>query len=102
MKVRVFKIFGREVLRIETHEEVTVSDVVQAMLAHREMMHLEEECEECEGDECECEEEEEAEVCACCGEALTEDDIIAARFSTMTERLVWDARTEDYPEDDES
>ena len=101
MKVKVVKLFGREVLRIEIHEEVTVSDVVQAMLAHREMMHLEEECEECE-----CEEEEEAEVCACCGEALTEDDIIAARFSTMTdgmrlgERLVWDARVDDEEPDE--
>lgn len=89
MRVRVFKVFGREVLRVETHEEVTVSDVVAAMLAHRQALD-EEECEE---------EAEEDDCCEYCGEPLTEDDIIAARFSTMTERLVWDARTEEEDED---
>lgn len=82
MRIKVFKVFGREVLRIENHYEATVSDVVQAMIANRdedvEYVY-----------ECTCGEEEDEEE--------SDDDGITGRFADMTERIVWDARTEDYP-----
>jgi hypothetical protein len=93
MRIRVVKVFGHEVLRFEQHTEATVSDVVRAMLAHR--MEMQEEASEEETDTCE--------ECGAEIEEVDEDDIIAARFHTMTERLVWDARSdEDYPEPPES
>lgn len=95
MKIRVIKVFGHEVLRVETHEEITVSDIVRSMMEIHQGLHEEEE----EEDEQLYYEAEEGDPCTYCGEPLTEDDIIDSRFSTMTERLVWDARTEDYPED---
>lgn len=82
MRIKVFKVFGREVLRIENHYEATVSDVVQAMIAHRdedvEYVY-----------ECTCGEDEDEEE--------SDDDGITGRFADLTERIVWDARTEDYP-----
>lgn len=83
MRIKVFKVFGREVLRIENHYEATVSDVVQAMIANRdedvEYVY-----------ECTCGEEEEE-------EEESDDDGITGRFADMTERIVWDARADDYP-----
>jgi hypothetical protein len=83
MKVRVVKVFGYEVLRIESHEEATVSDVVNALLAQRVS-------------------EEEEEYECCCGEEEEEDDEeVNIRFIDMTERIIWDARSEEDPELDE-
>ena len=83
MKFKVIKLFGREVLRIENHYEATVSDVVRAMIQNREG-----------GDEIEY-------VCECsCGEDEDDDEEeerFRSRFVDMTERIVWDARTEDHP-----
>lgn len=84
MKVRVFKIFGREVFRIENHYEATVSDVVRAIIQNRSESEGEYVC------ECSCEEEEEE-------DEEDSDDGIRGRFADMTERIVWDARTDDYP-----
>ena len=86
MKVRIVKIFGREVLRIESHYEATVSDVVRAMIENRAASEDVEYVYECscgdeEGEDDDDEEEEE----------------YHARFADMTERIVWDARTDDYP-----
>ena len=86
MKVQVFKVFGREVLRIEKHYEATVSDVIKAMIKSRES--AEETQYVC---ECSCEEEDEEE-----GEE-SKDDGILGRFADMTERIVWDARADYYP-----
>lgn len=82
MKVKIFKIFGREVLRIESHYEATVSDVVRAMIEKRAASEEVEYVYEC---SCGDEEEED------------EDEEYHARFADMTERIVWDARTDDYP-----
>lgn len=84
MRIKVFKIFGREVLRIENHYEATVSDVVQAMIAQREAEETEYVY------ECTCGEDDE-------DEEEDDDNGITGRFADMTERIVWDARTEDYP-----
>lgn len=88
MKVRVFKVFGREVLRIESHEEATLADVISGLVAQR--MRATESADECE----------------CCGEALDpddddDDDEVEARFNDMTERLMWDAHYKDHPDPDE-
>lgn len=92
MKIRVFKVFGHEVLRIETHVEATVSDIVHAMLAQRMAAEAE---------------DEELVVCECCGEAFDpadvddEDDKLNEKFNTMTEhlnwgeRVVWDAQVDE-------
>jgi hypothetical protein len=86
MKVRVFKIFGREVFRIESHYEATVSDVVRAIIQNRS---------DSEGSEyvcaCSCDDEEEEEE-----DEEESDDGIRGRFADMTERIVWDARADDY------
>lgn len=84
MKVRVFKVFGREVLRIEKHYEATVSDVIKAMIQSRESAEETQYV-------CSCEEEEEEE------EEESDDDGIMGRFADMTDRIVWDARTNYYP-----
>jgi hypothetical protein len=81
MKVRVVKVFGYEVLRIETHEEATVSDVVNALIAQRVS-------------------EEESEYECCCGEEEEDDEEVNIRFIDMTERIVWDARTDEEPDED--
>lgn len=84
MKVRVVKVFGYEVLRIESHEEATVSDVVNALLAQRVS-------------------EEEEEYECCCGEDEGEEEDeedFNIRFIDMTERIVWDARTDEEPDED--
>lgn len=79
MEIKVFKVFGREVLRIESSYEATVSDVVQAMIANRDQdVEYVYEC-DC-GEECE-----------------DDEDGIDGRFADLTERIVWDARAEDYP-----
>lgn len=94
MKVRVLKLFGREVLRIESHYEATVSDVVRALLAQRAAQS----------------EEDSLEECACCGAAFDpdaeedypdeDDDEVNARFADLTERLIWGpAAEEEEPED---
>ena len=87
MRVRVFKVFGREVLRIENHYEATVSDVVRAMIEAREASEEVEYVYEC---TCGTEEDEE-------DEEEESDDGIRGRFADMTDRIVWDARVEDYP-----
>lgn len=83
MKVRVVKIFGHEVLRIESHYEATVSDVVQAIIKQR-----------ADNDEVEY-------VYECsCGTDDDDDDEeseIDGRFADMTERIVWDARNQEFP-----
>lgn len=81
MKVRVVKVFGYEVLRIESHEEATVSDVVNALIAQRVS-------------------EEEHEYECCCGEEEEDDEEVNIRFIDMTERIVWDARTDEEPDED--
>jgi hypothetical protein len=82
MKVRVFKVFGREVLRIENHYEATVSDVVRAMIQQRaEKEEVEYFC------ECSCDEEDDDD----------EDEEMLGRFADMTERIVWDSRTDHHP-----
>ena len=89
MKVRVFKVFGREVLRIEKHEEATLADVISGLVAQR--MQIKQDTVQCE----------------CCGEDFDpdeeddDDDEVDAKFQDMTEHLVWDARTQDHPEPDE-
>lgn len=85
MKVRVFKVFGREVLRIESHEESTLADVISALVAQRMGA------------------DDGMAVCECCGEDFDPDDDtdeMTARFHDMTERIVWDARPNDPPEPD--
>jgi hypothetical protein len=90
MKVRVFKVFGREVLRIESHEEASLADVISGLVAQR--MQIKQNTAQCE----------------CCGEDFdpdeddddeTDDDEVDARFNDMTERLVWDAQYRDYPDE---
>jgi hypothetical protein len=105
MRIWVLKFLGREILRTESHQEATVSDVVQAMLAHRLQRSRQEE----EGQEEEGEEEEMIE-CQCCGEmfdpAEAEEQFevdekfeeIAGNNLNWGERMVWDARA---PEDEE-
>ena len=86
MQVRVIKIFGREVMRIENHYEATVSDVIRAMIEAREATEdIQYVC------ECSCDEEEDEE------DEESDEDGIRGRFADMTERIVWDARTDDYP-----
>lgn len=91
MKVRVFKVFGREVLRIENHEEATLADVISGLVAQR--MQIKQDTVQCEycGEEFDPDEEDEDD----------DDDEVDAKFQDMTERLVWDARTQDHPEPDE-
>ena len=84
MKVWVFKFFGREVIRVENHYEATVSDVVRAMIKHREGEEDVEYVYEC---SCGAEEDEDDD----------EDEEYDSRFADMTERIVWDARTSEYP-----
>ena len=84
MKVRVFKVFGREVLRIESHEEATLADVISGLVAQRMQA------------------EDGMAVCECCGEDFDpdeDDDEMTARFIDMTDRIVWDARTKDHPQE---
>lgn len=96
MKIRVIKIFGREVLRIESHEQPDVGDFVREMVANRMRMNA---------SAAEFEEEELIE-CECCGEmfdpAEAEEQIrIDDRFEEIAEnlnwgdRLVWDVKTSD-------
>jgi hypothetical protein len=85
MKVRVFKLFGREVLRIETHEETSLADVITALIAQR------------------MEATDEVVECACCGEEFDpEEEEMRARFIDMTEKIVWDSKAEDYEDPDMS
>jgi hypothetical protein len=86
MQVRVIKFFGREVLRIENHYEATVSDVIKAMIEAREATEeIQYVC------ECSCGDEEDDD------EEESDEEGIRGRFSDMTDRIVWDARTDDYP-----
>lgn len=100
MKVHVLKVFGREVLRLESHDEATVSDVVKAMIAHR-LSRIEVEVED---------DDEELVECECCGEMFDPAEaeaqaIVDDQFEEIAEnlnwgeRMVWDARP---PDDDES
>lgn len=77
MKVRVFKVFGREVLRIESHEEATLSDVISLLVAQR-MKATDGE------DQCECEEDFDP-----------DEEDVDVRFHDMTERLVWDSKNDE-------
>lgn len=108
MKIRVFKIFGHEVLRIETHQEATVSDVVQAILANRlsgvELVEVEDD------------EDEYGDVveglipCECCGEMFEPGEVeldeeaeeVNARFADLTERLIWGPVPEEEPDSEDS
>jgi hypothetical protein len=63
MRVRVFKLFGREVARLEDYRQATLSDVLASLAVHRR---------EAEGDD----------------EADAEVD---RRFEDLTDRIVWDA-----------
>jgi hypothetical protein len=56
MKVRVFKVFGREVLRIESHEEASLADVISGLVAQR--MQIKQNTAQCE----------------CCGEDFDPDE----------------------------
>lgn len=98
MKVRVVKVFGHEVLRIESHEEATVSDVVRAMVAQRlrnaEMDEDDEYGDLVEG----------LIPCECCGEMFDPADIdeeVNVRFADMTERLLWSKPTAEERAEDE-
>lgn len=85
MRVRVFKLFGREVARWESWEQATVSDVVAAMLANRRAGR------DRDGDA----EAEEMTTC-CCGEPFDlEEEWISSKFTDLTDRIVWDARADD-------
>lgn len=94
MKTWTVSAFGRELFKIEMVDRVTVDDVVRQMMAAHDV-----------GDDAEDEDcyEEIAEgliPCESCGEMLApddEEDDTDIRFTTMTERLVWDA-SQNYPE----
>lgn len=100
MKVRVVKIFGCEVLRIESHTEATVSDVVRAMLASRMQASEEREMEVPEeyGDLIPCES---------CGEMFDPDEVVDldeevnARFVDMTEHIIWGKPAPESDDDDD-
>lgn len=105
MKKWTVRVFGCRVLEVEVRDEVTAADVVQALVARRLLNQ--------DGDEVEVELIEADEngmiACECCGEMfdptevdeVDEDEVINTRFADMTERLVWDARTEDNDDDTE-
>lgn len=100
MKVRVVKVFGYEVLRIESHTEATVSDVVQAMVAHRLAKA------DADADEGYEDLAEGLIPCECCGEMFDPDEVdideeVNARFADMTERLVWGQPAEEPPTEDD-
>ena len=86
MRIRVFKLFGREVARWESWEQATVSDVVAAMLANRQPGRARDEGVEAE----------EMTACTCCGEPFDlEEEWISSKFTDLTDRIVWDARADD-------
>jgi len=84
MMIKVYKLFGREVLRVEEHYEATVSDVVRSIMENRRA-----------GDEvvyeCECDEGQAERYaamvsggmipCECCGEMF--DPVEEAREERM-------------------
>lgn len=81
MRIRVLKLFGREVARWESWEQATVSDVVAAMLAGRRMSDDDEELED------EDEETHEMVPCTCCGEMFDpREEEINRKFDT----IVWE------------
>ena len=84
MRVRVLKLFGREVARWESWEQATVSDVVAAMLAGRAVAVRS--CDE--EDEDEDEETHEVVPCTCCGEMF---DPRAAEINKRFDSLVWES-----------
>ena len=88
VKIRVFKMFGREVARFESWEQTTVSDVVAAMLRQRRMADDDEE------EQDEDEEVTELVPCICCGELC---DPKAAEINRRFDSIVW----ESYRPDDE-
>ena len=98
MKIRVVKVFGHEVLRIESREETTVSDVVQAMVTQRLAASRD------------CEDDEYGDLveglipCECCEEMFDPDDEVDeevnARFADMTERLIWGKPADDDDDDE--
>jgi hypothetical protein len=63
MRVRVFKLFGREVARLEDYRQATLSDVLASLAVHRRGA---------EGDD-------------------EGDDEVDRRFEDLTDRIVWDA-----------
>ena len=97
MKVWVLKILGREILRLENHEEATVSDVVRAMLARRLAGVT-------------VDDEEELIECECCGEMFDpaeaeaqaeyddQFDEIAGNIA-WGDRIVWDIQIGDNEEE---
>jgi hypothetical protein len=97
VKIWVVKVFGREILRTESHQEPTVAEFVRGMIAHRIAAQAQEDADEEEGlIECECcgtmfdpaEDEDQDEV----DEKFEE---IAGNNLNWGERMVWDARAPD-------
>ena len=87
MIVRVWKVFGREFLRVETHQETTLADMVTTLMTQKMQQSGVVEC-------------------ACCGEEFDpsdcdddDDDEITNRFIEMTNKIVWDAVAKDEDED---
>lgn len=75
MKVVVFKLFGREVARVESWEEATLSDMVSAMLFVRRGGGRD--GGDGDGDEC--------------GEEIDpRQREVDRRFEDLTDRIVWD------------
>lgn len=87
MKVRVVKLFGREVLRVESYDQVTVSDLVAALVSTRGDGAGEDDGEDDDG----------LVPCDDCGEMYDPD--VAQRFADMTEQMLWDARADDDDDD---
>lgn len=96
MMIKVYKLFGREFLRIEEHYEATVSDVVRSIMEARRA-----------GDEdvCECDDdaaERYAAVvgdgmipCECCGEMFdpiedAREERMRQHFNDITDRIRMD------------
>lgn len=94
MRVRVLKLFGREVARWESWEQATVSDVVAAMLASRATVVRDDDDEESEDED---EETHEIVPCTCCGEMF---DPREAEINRRFDDIVWETYRAGDPEDD--
>ena len=75
MRIRVLKLFGREIARWEAWEQATVSDVVAAMLAGRRRPDG-------------APEDPESAACACCGEDF---DPREAELNKRFDTIVWES-----------
>ena len=84
MRIRVFKLFGHEVVRLEDYRQATLVEVLASMMGRRH---------EVEGDEDE--DAEELVPCALCGSMLGRREVeITRRFDDLTDRIVWDYRAD--------